>query len=316
MRYIKFGFVLICLFMFAQGTDAHPRPSGWGEGSEAQWERETKQENNRRRTASERRRRTAEERNSRASDSRVAQAQSLDIYVPEKEYTPVMYKFLKGEPLTVLIWQSARNKRRDYADSVKAAFDSWFTHARLYIGRRSGEFADVMPLLNRKILINVNYTVGEAKVLPPGDSLSINIFDTLERVQKECENRNAVGCMAPLEKDRLIIMYKDDPEFQTTLEHELGHVLGLIDEYGEERELNTRHKSKRRPENRRRGGSIMAESTRIQCDDVDGLINIIDLWNGCSSARAQNGWDSLCGDGTRYKCGEDITKAPRRPRRK
>ncbi len=294
--------------MFAQGTDARPRPSRWSETSYSQEERETKLRNEHLRETNERNRRRAEELNARATGPRTAKAKAITYDVPKREYTPVMYKLLKGEPLTVLIWKSARNKRRDYDTSVMAAFDAWFSSAKKLIEkrRRSAEFADVMPLLNRKILFNVNYTVGEAKVLPPGDSLSINIFDTLERVQEECEDRNAVGCMAPWDNDRLIIMYKDDPEFQTTLEHELGHVFGLEDEYISPKKMDvTTHRSQRRAREKTRGGSIMLRSKQVTCDDVDGLINIIDKWYECSSARAQNGWDSLCEDGTRYKCGED-----------
>ena len=112
--------------------------------------------------------------------------------------------------------------------------------------------------------------------------------------------------MDPNGKVRIINMYKDDPEFQTTLEHELGHVFGLEDEYLFQKKMDaTTNRSRKRAKEKSRGSSIMDRSESVQCDDVDGLINLIDSWNECSSARAQNGWESVCGDGTIYKCGGD-----------
>lgn len=207
-------------------------------------------------------------------------------YTPGEEYNPVLYQIISGQPVTVFIWKSRANNRTDYDYKVVGAFDSWFTHARAYIGQRSREFADVMPILQRGAArIQISYVTGNVDL--PTDAIGLNIFDTQREMQEYCERFNIAGCMFDYPNVKLIAMYKDDPEFQSTLEHELGHVFGLGD---------VPHSN--------RGSALMGYASSMQCDDVDGLINLIDLWNGCNSDRAQRGWESLCGDGVMYRCGK------------
>ena len=234
------------------------------------------------------------------------------VDTPCGEYDPPLYQILQGIPLSVYIWKSPNNKRMDYDEKVLAAFDSWFKHAEIFIRGRDEEFADVLPIFQRGVLIQSSYVSGT--VPPPSlprNSIGLNIFNSIRKVEEYCESERVIGCVEMTPHSQKVYMHKDDPEFQTTLEHEVGHLLGLGDEHNglsseDRKDYFSSNYSEIRPNRKRRGGALMDGRTPdIRCDDVDGLINIIDLWNRCSSQRTQRGWKSLCGDGTIYRCEEN-----------
>ena len=86
------------------------------------------------------------------------------------------------------------------------------------------------------------------------------------------------------------------------MQHEMGHSLGLGDQYAQavHNEYNSRsyttHKLLPGPQT----DSIMNESISPTCDDMDGLVNLLDHYYGetllKNSIRRQKGWLSFCQD--------------------
>ena len=88
--------------------------------------------------------------------------------------------------------------------------------------------------------------------------------------------------------------------FQPTLLHEIGHILGLADQYlGTEDQGDESYtlagivpvNSLKSVMNSRRRG----EKSMLTCDDAEGIINLIDFYSkDASSKRRTSGWASLC----------------------
>ena len=85
-----------------------------------------------------------------------------------------------------------------------------------------------------------------------------------------------------------------------TMLHELGHSLGLGDLYAKAagNSYNSRRHTTNAIQSPTSTSSIMNESLRVECDDVDGIINLMDHYFGSdklkNSVRRQKGWVSLC----------------------
>ncbi|MBR5609735.1 MAG: hypothetical protein IKW63_05755 [Elusimicrobiaceae bacterium] len=87
-----------------------------------------------------------------------------------------------------------------------------------------------------------------------------------------------------------------------TMQHELGHTLGLGDLYKEA--VNNSYNSRLYTTNKIIPGpqtlAIMSREVGLTCDDMDGLINLLDHYFADSrlknSVRRQKGWLSLCSD--------------------
>ena len=83
------------------------------------------------------------------------------------------------------------------------------------------------------------------------------------------------------------------------MQHELGHTLGLGDLY-KEASYNSRLYSTGRIIPSTRTSSVMNRDIELTCDDMDGLINLLDHYFADTrlknSVRRQKGWLSLCSD--------------------
>lgn len=95
--------------------------------------------------------------------------------------------------------------------------------------------------------------------------------------------------------------YTLDYDMDRVARHEMGHFFGLADQYGDKKNMNkVRSLLRTEPGEVVFGGlpSVMAKSTTLTCDDLEGFINAVDfIWGmeGKNSPRVQNGWKSLCG---------------------
>lgn len=95
--------------------------------------------------------------------------------------------------------------------------------------------------------------------------------------------------------------YTLDYDMDRVARHEMGHFFGLADQYEDKKNMNkVRSLLRTEPGEVVFGGlpSVMAKSTTLTCDDLEGFINAVDfIWGmeGKNSPRVQNGWKSLCG---------------------
>lgn len=98
-----------------------------------------------------------------------------------------------------------------------------------------------------------------------------------------------------------VSVYALDYNMDRVARHEMGHFFGLADQYEDKKNMNkVRSLLRTEPGEVVFGGlpSVMAKSTTLTCDDLEGFINAVDfIWGmeGKNSPRVQNGWKSLCG---------------------
>lgn len=197
----------------------------------------------------------------------------------------------------------------NFSKFIENAFDIWFDDTKDMIIKdgRKKEFNDIMPILNK------NTRLRRVRDLEKADIVFAFVYD----IKAYCPP-SAGGCIAWKKHiDRQPYAFVRVPNPQKNKEkisessvfhiltHEIGHYFGLTDQYYQE----TPRKGYTIYNNPRIGykNSTMGASHKIglDCDDVDGFINLIDLsLSGGNinnfSARAQKGWSSFCNGKNKY----------------
>lgn len=201
---------------------------------------------------------------------------------------------------------------------------------------RKGEFADILEALPRRIELQVINPNGEDcdKVMKGKYDLRIKSLGNLKYgsvLQQLSHTRGmAASIKGVYDKDPTIwrlslpgnddytasklaeqeamrttgifmSAYTLDYDMDRVARHEMGHFWGLADQYEDKKNMNkVRSLLRTEPGEVVFGGlpSVMAKSTTLTCDDLEGFINAVDfIWGmeGKNSPRVQNGWKSLCG---------------------
>lgn len=201
---------------------------------------------------------------------------------------------------------------------------------------RKGEFADILEALPRRIELQVINPNGEDcdKVMKGKYDLRIKSLGNLKYgsvLQQLSHTRGmAASIKGVYDKDPTIwrlslpgnddytaselaeqeamrttgifmSAYTLDYDMDRVARHEMGHFFGLADQYEDKKNMNkVRSLLRTEPGEVVFGGlpSVMAKSTTLTCDDLEGFINAVDfIWGmeGKNSPRVQNGWKSLCG---------------------
>ena len=225
----------------------------------------------------------------------------------------LLSQILAGQPVRIslsLRSKKAVEKSADYEKIIAESYAQWFRETAQII-RRSGrekEFSDILPLLDRGISVKFVYS---------SDKTDILFFVwPLSDVQEVCGSSSG-GCYM-VEEGKIPCIFIPQNNFIQRIAsrgmltaanislHEIGHSLGLSDQYEQSRSNNS-HPVYSTEESRK---SIMNKSKRITCDDADGMINLIDLTLGIKRG-GMSGWHSLCKDSDiLYVNGVPNTKGP------
>lgn len=193
-----------------------------------------------------------------------------------------------------------RRREKELSTIITESFQVWFddTKAAIEEAGRQDEFSDIMPILDRPIKTKkVNKDIMD--YYP--DAVIKFYFTNEQTMHSKCGSDTARGCAAN-RKVRTVSPYSGNPYFtkelvKKILIHEIGHIYGLIDQYKNTGDSDTTYATTDRFIRRK---SVMGAdySAHLQCDDIDGFINLIDLTlylqNGTWSNSAKRGWASFC----------------------
>ncbi|MBR3603574.1 MAG: hypothetical protein IKL48_02650 [Elusimicrobiaceae bacterium] len=224
----------------------------------------------------------------------------------------LIHKVLKEEQIVVDLILDVRDvdKREKMEKMIWDSYYQWFAYPAQKIKEqeREEEFADILPLLNKEV--SVRFSIDNPDIY-------IAVVDQ-DFVIQTC-GEGAFGCYhAHSEYNPDIpIIYIARNDFrlkiskglnyskETIALHEIGHSLGLSDQYDLGKDATT-HSVYHSTSPRR---SIMRQSTKLTCDDADGIINLIDIARGTSRG-GETGWRSLCRKSKDYYShGKTLTNA-------
>lgn len=199
--------------------------------------------------------------------------------------------------------------RREYEQVITHSYNLWFREPARLIRQagREQEFRAVLPLLDRGVDVRF------VPMAPPvfyGEQKPWDIEFTVvpdAQIEEVCGD-GTMGCHKgayPHEK----IFLSDDPPgdtFAGVALHEIGHSLGLADQY-KKGYLSNAHPAIGSEAYRE---SVLDEANYITCDDADGIINLIDLIKQ-THLGGRSGWASLCPYSNEvYLDGTALTKGP------
>lgn len=202
--------------------------------------------------------------------------------------------------------------------AVVRAVNSWFLHTKKEI-EKSGRYEtfkeDVWPVVSRQVAL---------REVPSSSAADLVVwFTDLPTVHNECDD-DSEGCF--IDEKMLIIVpyleYDKQPlswSVQHTLTHEMGHALGLADQYENADNASVVYSTSHRissPYKETQNISIMADSESLGCDDADAVVYALDYLANYQlppekySARVRTGWASFCNDGTIFQDLKPLDKRP------
>ncbi len=224
----------------------------------------------------------------------------------------LLAQILAGEPVRVYIYgNEMENQQKDYQRLIFQSYNRWFSDTAQFIrhAKREKEFEDILPLLERGIDIQF-VSKEEADIM--------FFILPLKEIEKLCGGSAGCYMSQMYRKERVPRIFLPQTSFWTRLFqdkkvnikgvglHEIGHSLGLSDQYPLVRALASHPVFSSETAER----SVMNMGHEISCDDADGLINLID-WTRGMSRGGETGWRSLCADReTFYSYGQPNTKGP------
>ena len=202
--------------------------------------------------------------------------------------------------------------KNSFQKLITQAYTTWFTYTAktIRLAERENEFADILPLLDRGIQVEFVDDLAQADI-------RVIITKDLQTLRKYCGGRNTHGCYqrTPDNSGQPVLFLSTtilpllNSFSKTVTLHEVGHSLGLSDQYttfrpGGRANSDTVYST---PES---SSSIMNRTRTLTCDDADAIINLLDLARGEFHGGA-TGWKSFCKNpGDRYIQGIPASKGP------
>ena len=235
--------------------------------------------------------------------------------------TILLKKLTSGQPVRVAITVDDETKMEKYTQEVNEIlpkiFEGWFSQVRNEINAsgRAAEFVKMLEYVSHPVRL---------EFVDPGakPDLKVHVYDSWEAIGQDC-GRDALACanawLTPNEmcipsKELFVVKYRQEglSTFHQTLTHEVGHLLGLTDQYAllSETPYVRSHLQARSSDLAEYGEkSVMGEALDVSPDDVDGLINAIDAMYGTEPARAQ-GWKGFAHPNDTYLNGLLVGASP------
>lgn len=223
-----------------------------------------------------------------------------------------------------------RNKYYDIMTSViDASFGKYTDNAKKYIERsgRQEEFADVYKQLHTPKTVYINKGAGAKHCDSyPYDNSAVDLRIVAEtnneliryqtgRAHAFSGSRSYIELFfhpdwidnSSFSANKVLVNYANEQKYKTillepTLRHEIGHTLGLDDQYvgrsiDDEDKIHTLANILYLPSI----PSVMGERDKnnnireLTCDDAEGIINLLDFYSKEDKTyRKNNGWASLC----------------------
>ena len=230
----------------------------------------------------------------------------------------ILRKVVAGKPINIYLMLDMQEvtprMRKGYEDQLRATYQDW-ANATKYFVSKTGKEKNFTQVLGRLQKMQVQFV----SVLSQAD-LKVFITDNRDLISSSCSGAEGIdlsieACISRTEKipvfympsyslmlaefkqrewaeKREISQEMKDAYFDKVMWHEIGHTLGLADQY-REANPNVRAHVMYRSTHVREG--IMNGAWTITCDDADGIVNLIDVIAGVEPNRKQ-GWPSLCPD--------------------
>lgn len=205
----------------------------------------------------------------------------------------LLRKISRGEPVCIRLEnQTDKKDNAFYLEKVQQGYQRWFseTWQQIVSAKRTEEFEDLREVLNAPVSVAVE---GEGCSTP---DLELYV------VSKQTMWENCLRALACVRMDakpmRLFFMHRGGLGNLLTggnwnvLMHELGHTLGLADQY-----KYGRNNASARYHTPDSGTGLMYKSRpgmRFSCDDADGMINLLDVAVFKHARGGADGWRSLC----------------------
>ncbi|MBR3632783.1 MAG: hypothetical protein IKN49_06995 [Elusimicrobiaceae bacterium] len=192
---------------------------------------------------------------------------------------------LEGKTLVVSlsIEDEQEDNREVFTSLIKDSYQAWFNNVAAQIkGQgREAEFPQILKYVDRQIPISV-IAQGPADV-------AVHVWKNDASLREHCLHReSAAACYhdGQLEFMKTLTMEKQ----RITFIHEIGHSLGLADQY----HIGMQNASPLYSSYQIHD-EIMKESNKLSCADADGLVNLIDR---TLQLQRPNGarWNSFCPD--------------------
>ncbi len=217
-----------------------------------------------------------------------------------KEGTPYLTeKIMKEEPLLLAVEvPNASDKKEIYEQYVQSLYDMWFNSLGDILRRANRpEFDDLLEALPEQVKINF---------VEENQTADLKFFFVpLQEIPGKCEgNKYTQGCLNYIKR----VVYFSDKlssqpgEVNSTHLHEVGHSLGLADQYylGRNSNANSNYASKVHSMSIMNDANGPEYVTGITEDDADALVMAIDLALGNYERGGETGWKSLDEDYEQY----------------
>ncbi|MBQ3667478.1 MAG: hypothetical protein II913_05430 [Elusimicrobiaceae bacterium] len=234
----------------------------------------------------------------------------------------ILRKLSSGKPVNIFLTletEELEQLRKGYQDQLSITYQDWFDITRGFINQTGKQHNFLAVLVRLQKPPKVQFVAD-----PQAADLRVVIARKRQTVLQNCSNKEKINfdveaCVSREEKIPVFYMPSYDllqeditqvfaqqgeeiseeeleditfGYFVKVMRHEIGHTLGLADQYESANPAAVSHRMYRSTHVRQ---GIMNGEGNYTCDDADGIVNLLDIMYKTEKNRRQ-GWHSLCPD--------------------